>query len=395
VSSLCSSGCTPGQGGAASSGGAGGNGNSVGSGAGGGGAGFFGGGGGGGSNGAAEGGGGGSGHLDTGTGSVSNGTLTTGGNTSTNGTVVITYRQTTTLTVSKTGPSTATPGSTITYSVTVANETPGNVVALNAQMTDALPAGTTFVSVGQTFGPPGWTCGDVSNTVTCSASHFAAGAGAVTFAITAQVAPSFTGVLSNVASALADNAAPVTSSPPVLTSVACTQNLSSTTGNVTVPAGGTTCGSGVTIDGNVTVAKGGSLVLTNSTVGRNLTANGANLVVVCGTHVGRTLSVVKATGPVVIGDAGDDGSPACAPDSMGRAVLRSNTGGVELGGATVTAAVVFNKNVAPTSPVESENEIEANNIGGRLSCNSNSSVSNGGLPNTAGSKSGQCGAPGF
>ena len=60
-----------------------------------------------------------------------------------------------------------TPGATITYGITVTNEGPN--IALDAVLSDPLPAGTTFVSL---TAAPGWTCTTpgvgAGGTVTCS-----------------------------------------------------------------------------------------------------------------------------------------------------------------------------------------------------------------------------------
>src|SRR5262249_35207693 len=60
-------------------------------------------------------------------------------------TVAITVNSVSTdLTVTKSGPSTVTAGTTITYTVTLTNAGPSDAQAV--QMTDAVPTGTTFVS---------------------------------------------------------------------------------------------------------------------------------------------------------------------------------------------------------------------------------------------------------
>src|SRR5207248_2285459 len=56
------------------------------------------------------------------------------------------------LSVTKTGPATVTAGTNLTYTITVKDNGPSNAQAV--QMTDALPAGTTFVSESH---PSGWT----------------------------------------------------------------------------------------------------------------------------------------------------------------------------------------------------------------------------------------------
>ena len=89
--------------------------------------------------------------------------------------------------VGKTGPATATPGDDLTYVLTVANAGPsdGSDVALS----DALPSGTTFVSVAQTSGPaativaPAVGAGGV---VTASWASFASG-GTATFDVVVNI----------------------------------------------------------------------------------------------------------------------------------------------------------------------------------------------------------------
>jgi uncharacterized repeat protein (TIGR01451 family) len=71
------------------------------------------------------------------------------------------------LTVTKTGPATATPGAPIAYTITVTNAGPND--AVDVELTDTLPAGTTFVSLAA---PAGWSCSTpavgAAGTVTCT-----------------------------------------------------------------------------------------------------------------------------------------------------------------------------------------------------------------------------------
>lgn len=84
-------------------------------------------------------------------------------------------------TLAVTGPPTANQGDTLTYTATVANNTPAN--ATQAVLTDALPAGLQFVSAN--FGPA--PCTFANGTLTCSLGTVAAGA-TVTGTVTAQAA---------------------------------------------------------------------------------------------------------------------------------------------------------------------------------------------------------------
>jgi hypothetical protein len=99
---------------------------------------------------------------------------------------------------------------------------------------------------------------------------------------------------------------------------------------------------------------------------------------------------------VIVGDGGDDGSPACAGNTIGNgATLSGNTANAEFGGNHTTGSVTFNNNIGSTG-TETSPELEANTIGANLKCSGNSSVSNDGLPNTVGgNRDGQCGAEGF
>ena len=82
------------------------------------------------------------------------------------------------LTISKTGPDTASAGSDVTYTVIVTNEGPED--AVNAVVRDQLPAGMTFVSVTQTTGPSFACAGgpDMFGNVDCTIALFAVGASA-------------------------------------------------------------------------------------------------------------------------------------------------------------------------------------------------------------------------
>lgn len=89
------------------------------------------------------------------------------------------------LRVAKSGPGSVTPGTNITWTVTLTNDGPST--AANVVLTDTLPAGTTFVSVNQTSGPA-FNCTPAGNVVTCTRTTLAPLAVA-TFDITANVGP--------------------------------------------------------------------------------------------------------------------------------------------------------------------------------------------------------------
>src|SRR5207245_8533508 len=85
------------------------------------------------------------------------------------------------LAVTKSGPLSAPAGSNITYSVTITNNGPSD--AQGVTMTDALPAGTTFVSETQTSGPT-FNC---TPTVSCGIATLPSSASA-TFTLIFKVA---------------------------------------------------------------------------------------------------------------------------------------------------------------------------------------------------------------
>ncbi|MBV8518929.1 MAG: DUF11 domain-containing protein [Acidobacteria bacterium] len=112
------------------------------------------------------------------------------------------------LSVTKTdAPDPVTPGNDLTYTITVANAGPS--VASTVALTDALPSGTTFVSLSS---PAGWSCTMPSvgsnGTVTCNATSFTAGNAAFTLVV--NVDPAQTGTISNTASVTSATADPNT-----------------------------------------------------------------------------------------------------------------------------------------------------------------------------------------
>jgi uncharacterized repeat protein (TIGR01451 family) len=92
------------------------------------------------------------------------------------------------LSVVKSGPMTATAGTVISYTITVTNGGPNP--SLNATLTDALPAGTTFSSLTS---PGGWSCTtpavNGTGTVTCSMASMPVGSAMFTLNVNAPAAP--------------------------------------------------------------------------------------------------------------------------------------------------------------------------------------------------------------
>jgi uncharacterized repeat protein (TIGR01451 family) len=102
------------------------------------------------------------------------------------------------ISVTKSGPATAVAGTNISYSITVTNNGPA---AASAQLTDALPAGTTLVSFNQNSGPSP-ICSTPSiganGTVTCTWASLGVNTPA-TFTLVIKTATSATGSVSNTA----------------------------------------------------------------------------------------------------------------------------------------------------------------------------------------------------
>jgi uncharacterized repeat protein (TIGR01451 family) len=105
------------------------------------------------------------------------------------------------LSVTKTAPGTASTGASIVYAITVTNNGPH--AAASVSLTDALPAGTTFVSL---VSPGGWSCGTpavgANGTVTCTIASLPAGANPFTLTVNAPASP---GAITNTATAASAN----------------------------------------------------------------------------------------------------------------------------------------------------------------------------------------------
>jgi hypothetical protein len=164
-------------------------------------------------------------------------------------------------------------------------------------------------------------------------------------------------------------------------------------GTVTVNSGGTLFLNGGTVNGGVTVNSGGGLFVNGGTINGGVTTTGATALTLCGaTNINGNVSASGSGGFVLIGDAGDDGSPACATNKItGNVTLTSNTHGVELGGNTITGNVTLTSNSGGPAGENAKPEVEANHITGTLGCTGNTFVINDGKPNTvSGSRTGQC-----
>ena len=141
------------------------------------------------------------------TANVSTSTVDTdGGNNSS--TVISTVVVSADTAVTKSGPATVAAGTNATYTLTVTNNGPSD--AANVTLSDAVPAGATFVSFAQNSGPA-FTCNALTpggtGVVTCSLASFPSG-GSATFTFVVAVPPAATGSLTNTATVAATTSDP-------------------------------------------------------------------------------------------------------------------------------------------------------------------------------------------
>ena len=152
------------------------------------------------------------------------------------------------VTVSKTGPATADVSAPISYSITVTNNGPGP--ALNVTLTDALPAGTTFLSLTS---PGGWSCTTpavgAGGTVTCSIASMPLGPAAFTLDVTAPATPSI--IANNVSVTSTSGGIPPPMPPPAVVTRVGFANLSVT------KTGPATANASAPIAYTITVTNGG------------------------------------------------------------------------------------------------------------------------------------------
>ena len=149
----------------------------------------------------------------------------------------------------------------------------------------------------------------------------------------------------------------------------CTRSLTGdVAGPVTVPAGESVCITNARVVGPVTVQTGGALSVAGSRITNGVVATGPSFFSLCGSQVAAPIGnpsqgvVVSGAGvPLTIGDP----SAGCAGNRVaGNVSLIGNTAGVT---------------------------VAANIVSGTLACSGNNPPpTNGGQPNTAGAKTGQC-----
>ena len=160
-------------------------------------------------------------------------------------------------------------------------------------------------------------------------------------------------------------------------------------GPVVVKAGERVAIQNAQVVGLITVEPGGSLTMNGSKVASGIVANGPHFFSVCGSQIAAPLA--KPTQGVVVSNANGlvrIGDPAngCALNKVaGDVSLTANTGSVTL------RSNVVSRNVGVTNNVVGPSTVGANGIVGTLACTGNSPAPvNGGQPNVAMAKTGQC-----
>jgi len=161
------------------------------------------------------------------------------------------------LVVTKSGPATANVNGPIGYTIGVANNGPN--AAVNVQLTDALPAGTTFVSL---VAPGGWSCttptAGTNGTVTCTILSLPVGPNAFTLNVNAPPAPG--GITNTATVTSANEGSPGNESASASTTINAVADLS------IVKSGPSTASSGGTLPYSIVVTNGGPATATNVTV---------------------------------------------------------------------------------------------------------------------------------
>jgi uncharacterized repeat protein (TIGR01451 family) len=223
------------------------------------------------------------------------------------------------MSVIKTGPANANAGTVISYTVTVTNNGPNP--AINAALTDAVPAGTTFASV---VSPGGWSCMtppvNGTGSINCSIGSMAVGSAVFTLNVNGPAAPASVSNTASVSSSSTDNT-PGNNSSTANTNVINTANLSITkTATATAPQG-------TNVTYNISLTNSGPNPATSVSLTDALPANTT------------FVSTAQNTGPAF----------SCTNPSVGTNGTITCTNASMASGATATFTIVAN--VAANAPL--------------------------------------------
>lgn len=168
------------------------------------------------------------------------------------------------------------------------------------------------------------------------------------------------------------------SSTPLAITLTCQNNVSGpSVGTVTAGSDTSTC---VTADVSTLVIPSGARVFVSGAQIRTVSSRGAARIAICGSTLLGSVSITDATGPVLMGDT----TKGCAGNTFkGSTSVTFNRGFV---------TVADNVLVGLTASYNRGGVLIANNqLSGAMSCQSNvPAPTNGGRPNTGGTRSGQC-----
>lgn len=184
------------------------------------------------------------------------------------------------------------------------------------------------------------------------------------------------------------------SNATLLQIVTCSRTVSGVQRGGLNLSAGSTCLTNATVNGLTTIGPGAAVSISNSRLNGINTAGGGLALTVCGSTVNGDVTVRNSAKFVLVGDAGDDGAPACAGNTLnGTTTIVGSRGQAEIGGNTISMNLILNDS-SGTGPDEesTQSEIEANRIGADLFCTGNTPPpTDDGLPNTiTGQGFGQC-----
>ena len=203
------------------------------------------------------------------------------------------------MSVIKTGPATANAGTLLSYTITVTNNGPNP--AINATLTDTVPAGTTFSSL---LSPGGWSCTtpavNGTGTINCTIGSMAAGSAVFTLNVNGPATPATVSNTATVSSSSTDNT-PGNNSSTANTNVIFTADLSITKTATATAAQGTN------VTYNISLTNNGPNPATNVSLTDALPAN--TTFVSTGQNTGPSFS---CTNPTV----GTNGTVTCTLASM-------------------------------------------------------------------------------